>query len=308
MLVGTCVLATACGAADPSASSPGGIADASTTTAGTASPVATTSSSPTSAGAFLPDPHRAVPTEPGSLARKLVITTEALRQSVKRWTTSGPLYSGRAPRRVLLQALYQQRLYRAMGRDRQLGKRTLARLPGWLLGNARDNFSAGADLYSLARSSHRHRVRVLTQRPEAPGILLRYYRRAERRFGVSWTVLAAVNFIESKFGRVRSASSAGAQGPMQFIASTWAAYGMDGDVHDPHDAIMGAANYLHASGAPHYYRRALYRYNPALQYVDAVLRYARQMRRDPSDYLEYYNWQVFVITRSGDRQLTGPGS
>jgi soluble lytic murein transglycosylase-like protein len=95
---------------------------------------------------------------------------------------------------------------------------------------------------------------------------------------------------------------------MQFIPSTWAAYGMGGDVHDPHDAIMGAAHYLRASGAPPFYRRALYHYNPALPYVDAVLRYARQMRRSPTDYFEYYNWQVFVITPSGDRQLTGPGS
>jgi membrane-bound lytic murein transglycosylase B len=66
------------------------------------------------------------------------------------------------------------------------------------------------------------------------------------------------NYAESKFGRVVSASSAGAQGPMQFIPSTWAAYGLGGDVHDPHDAILGAANYVHASGAPGNYRVALF--------------------------------------------------
>jgi membrane-bound lytic murein transglycosylase B len=80
------------------------------------------------------------------------------------------------------------------------------------------------------------------------------------------------NYAESKFGRVVSASSAGAQGPMRFIASTWAAYGLGGDVHDPHDAILGAANYLHASGAPENDRVALYRYNPVPEYVDAVMR------------------------------------
>ncbi|MGH2579259.1 MAG: lytic transglycosylase domain-containing protein [Actinomycetota bacterium] len=115
------------------------------------------------------------------------------------------------------------------------------------------------------------------------------------------------NYTESKFGRVVSASSAGAQGPMQFIPSTWAAYGLGGDVHDPHDAILGAANYLHASGAPGNYRVALYHYNPVPEYVDAVMRYARQMTRDPRTFYAYYNWQVFVLTKHGDLRLTGPG-
>ena len=94
---------------------------------------------------------------------------------------------------------------------------------------------------------------------------------------------------------------------MQFIPSTWSAYGMGGDVHDPHDAILGAANYLHASGAPSDYRSAVFAYNPAGAYVDAVLLYARQMAHDPRRYYAYYNWQVFVFTKSGDQRLTGPG-
>ncbi len=115
------------------------------------------------------------------------------------------------------------------------------------------------------------------------------------------------NYTESKFGRVVSASSAGAQGPMQFIPSTWAAYGLGGDVHEPHDAILGAANYLHASGAPADYRVALYHYNPVPEYVDSVMRYARQMTRDPRTFYAYYNWQVFVLTKHGEVRLTGPG-
>ncbi len=71
---------------------------------------------------------------------------------------------------------------------------------------------------------------------------------------------------------------------MKFIPSTWAAYGLGGDVHDAHDAILGAANYLHASGAPRNYRVALYHYNSVPAYVDAVMRYARQMTR-PQDVL-----------------------
>jgi membrane-bound lytic murein transglycosylase B len=94
---------------------------------------------------------------------------------------------------------------------------------------------------------------------------------------------------------------------MQFIPSTWKAYGLGGDVHDPHDAIMGAANYLHASGAPGDDARALYAYNPSDAYVRAVMIYERRMMADPLAFYAYYNWQVFVATPTGDKRLTGPG-
>ncbi len=93
---------------------------------------------------------------------------------------------------------------------------------------------------------------------------------------------------------------------MQFIPSTWRAYGLGGDVHEPHDAILGAANYLHANGAPGDYGRALYRYNPSRLYVDAVLRYANWIRDDPRAYLVLYSRQVFVRTPHGLVRLTGP--
>ena len=116
-----------------------------------------------------------------------------------------------------------------------------------------------------------------------------------------------MNIVESGFGRLRNDSTAGAQGPMQFLPSTWRAYGMGGDVHDPHDAILGAANYLRASGAPRSYRRALYAYNPSGLYVSAVLRYARRMAASRRGYFNLYAWQVFVRTPSRDIRLTGPG-
>jgi len=146
-----------------------------------------------------------------------------------------------------------------------------------------------------------------TGRAEPPERLLAYYREAQRRFGVGWHVLAAINFVETGFNKIRSSSSAGAQGPMQFLPSTWRAYGLGGSVHDPHDAILGAANYLRANGAPRDYSRALYAYNPSGLYVDAVLAYARQIRRDLRAFHAFYNWQVFVRTPSGYRRLTGPG-
>jgi membrane-bound lytic murein transglycosylase B len=123
---------------------------------------------------------------------------------------------------------------------------------------------------------------------------------------VHWTVLASVNFVESSFGRVRSASEAGARGPMQFLPSTWRVYGMGGDIDDPRDAILAAANYLERSGARSDLARALYAYNHSIPYVRAIRRFAARMRADPRTYLTYYAWQVYVRTPSGARRLTGP--
>ena len=67
---------------------------------------------------------------------------------------------------------------------------------------------------------------------------------------------------------------------MQFMPSTWREYGLRGNIHDPHDAILGAANYLHAAGAPGDIGRALYAYNPSPYYVDAVLRLQRRPKSD----------------------------
>src|SRR5262249_10113281 len=64
------------------------------------------------------------------------------------------------------------------------------------------------------------------------------YDEAQRRFGVRWTVLAAVNLVETSMGRVIGLSTAGAQGPMQFMPGTWTRYGLGGDVWNPRDAIL----------------------------------------------------------------------
>ncbi len=82
---------------------------------------------------------------------------------------------------------------------------------------------------------------------------------------------------------------------------------MGGNVREPRDAILGAANYLHANGAPRDERNALFHYNPSSLYGDAVLAYAGRIRRDPRAFFAYYSWQVFVRTPSGVRRITGPG-
>jgi membrane-bound lytic murein transglycosylase B len=211
----------------------------------------------------------------------------------------------RPPARVTLEVLYEQRIERKLAARPRLARAVIARLPAEMASQVRDEVTAQRELQRLARPIPLSAVRVGRALP--PRLLLRYYRQAQRRFHVRWEVLAAVNFVESAFNKLRSKSTAGAQGPMQFLPSSWRTYGLGGDVHDPHDAILGAANYLHAAGAPANYRRALYAYNPSPLYVDAVLRYARQIERDRRAYFDYYSRQVFVRTPAGVRRVTGPG-
>jgi membrane-bound lytic murein transglycosylase B len=102
--------------------------------------------------------------------------------------------------------------------------------------------------------------------------------------------LAAIHHVETKFGRVKSKSVAGAKGPMQFIPSTWRIYGRGGNIQDPHDAILAASRLLRANGAPRSYGRALYAYNPSKLYVAAVSRFARVLQRDPYALYFLYCW------------------
>ncbi|MFB9677593.1 lytic transglycosylase domain-containing protein [Streptosporangium vulgare] len=274
----------------------------------TASPSAAESAGQSPAGRAapaLPDPDVAIPTDPARLARSLTTTTAELRRAIDDWRREGDPAKGQPPEPVVLLALHQQRIYRYLVLNPKVASRTYARLPKALAGQARDNVTAGRGLRSLVRPlSGAVKFRVQPAKPA--DFLLGHFRYAERKFGVDWEVLAAVMFVETKFGRVRSPSHTGAKGPMQFMPRTWAAYGMGGDIQDTRDSLLAAANYLRASGAPRDYRRALYAYNHSYAYVDAVLLHARQIKRDIRNYYAYYNWQVFVVTTRGDRRLTGP--
>jgi transglycosylase-like protein with SLT domain len=252
----------------------------------------------------LPSPEEPLPTDAAALAARLTQVGDELNGAIDTWRGQGNPAAGDAPDEVTLRALYVQRVYRLLAKRPRLASSTLRRVPTRLRRHAGESVRALRDLFRLTPPSHRRHFN--TGPAEPAGRLLGYYRSAQRRFGVAWNVLAAVNFVETTFNRIRSSSSAGAQGPMQFLASTWHSYGLGGDVHDPHDAVLGAANFLHRSGAPRSYRRALYAYNPSPLYVDAVLRYARRMSADPRAFFGYYGWQVFVRTPSGERRITGP--
>jgi membrane-bound lytic murein transglycosylase B len=242
---------------------------------------------------------------PAGMAARLTATTGALRRAIDRWSARDRASHREPPLDVTLHALYQQRMYRFLGRRDRFARATVRRLPRTAAAHARDVIAARRALTRLSPPSSTARVRVGPAAPAAH--LSRWYRQAQRRFGVRWQLLAAVNLVETAFGRMRNASVAGARGPMQFLPSTWRIYGLGGDIDDPRDAIMGAANYLRASGALADERRALYAYNHSWLYVEAVRRYARRMQVDARDYLAFYSWQVIVRMPAGDRRLTGPG-
>ena len=256
----------------------------------------------------LPAPKQPIPRDPERLAEVLTQNTTALRAAVVRWRSDGDPAKGTPPEEVTLRGLFHQRIHLLLGDKRRLARATIANLRGSVAAETRDIVGARRALTRLAKGPVRRRRKVKhrTGRALPAGELLRLYRRAQRRFGVSWRVLAAVNLVETGFNRLRSNSVSDARGPMQFIPSTWRAYGLGGDVHDPGDAILGAANYLRASGAPDNYRRALYSYNNSDLYVEAVLRYARRMRRNPDTFYVLYSWQVFVRKGSALRRITGP--
>ena len=249
----------------------------------------------------LPAADAVLPKSPAALAGALAATTLRLRDALSSWDATGAV-----PRDVTYLALHHQRLLRLMAKRRALGDGALARLPQAVRGEARDSVRALRHLDDIPRDL-KHLPRLRTAPPVPAAALRRHYGEGQRRFGVHWTILASVNFVESAFGRVRSASEAGARGPMQFLPSTWRRYGMGGDIDDPRDAILGAANYLRAAGARADLDGALFAYNHSTSYVRAIRRFAARMRADERAFLTYYSWQAFTRTPDGGaRRLTGP--
>ena len=196
-----------------------------------------------------------------------------------------------------------------MGHLEQLALGRLADYPDWkdtvlagLSERARSAVAGSAEAGRQLRTMSGH---VPTRLPDwkivAPAPiaeLMSFYKEAETTFGVPWQYLAAIHLVETRMGRIRGLSSAGAQGPMQFMPATWAQYGR-GDVNDAHDAIMGAARYLVAAGAPGNMPRALFAYNHSNAYVNALIAYADVMKADPAAYRGYWGWQVYYPTPDG---------
>lgn len=122
-----------------------------------------------------------------------------------------------------------------------------------------------------------------------PPFLLPIYQAAGMQYGVRWEVLAAINEIETDYGRNLNVSTAGAVGWMQFMPATWKQYGVDAnhdgrkDPFNPVDAIFAAARYLKAADAGTDVRRAIFAYNHADWYVDSVVMRAQLIGGLPAD-------------------------
>jgi hypothetical protein len=202
--------------------------------------------------------------------------------------------SGDLAKAGLLEQLATGALQREAPRARHA---TLALLAPRAAAAIRTDLAAGAALSRLTVPKARFPPWRIVQ-PPGSGTLLGYFQEAQSRFRVRWQYLAAIEFIETRFGRIRGPSSAGAQGPMQFLPPTWARYGR-GNIDNQRDAILAAARYLVANGAPGHMAAALYHYNHSTDYVAAVQDYARRMRKDPRAYDGYYNWQVLYARGRG---------
>jgi hypothetical protein len=124
-----------------------------------------------------------------------------------------------------------------------------------------------------------------------PPFLLPIFQAAGTAYGVPWQVLAAINEVETDYGRDLSVSSAGAEGWMQFLPSSWESYGVDAngdgfkDPYNPADAIFAAARYLRAAGAATDVRGAVFSYNHSQAYVESVMLRAKLLGGTPDQLL-----------------------
>ncbi len=195
----------------------------------------------------------------------------------------------------------QQAAYRALARHPDWDAIARPRIPPSLLYVYDRNVDARLQLDALVKSDLKDTVPAWRIDSPAPADeLLGYYRDAETATGVGWNYLAAINLVETRFGRVAGMSSAGAQGPMQFLPPTFAEYSEGGDILSPHDSIMAAGRYLAANGFADDPDHAIFRYNNSDLYVRAVNDYAALIAADPAVFAGYYRWDVYYLTTVGD--------
>ena len=195
----------------------------------------------------------------------------------------------------------QQMLYRVIARD-----------PAW----ARTTLDDAPPEYALTIERHlaaRQAIADISHGGDAPvnvpaweiidplpaAELLALYEAAEEATGIEWSYLAAVNLIETGFGRIDGLSTAGAQGPMQFLPTTWEEVS-DGDIDDPRDAIPAAARYLVRRGGPEDMQKALWGYNNSDAYVLAVTHYANLFRDDMASFSAVHSWEIHYSAAVGD--------
>jgi soluble lytic murein transglycosylase-like protein len=261
-----------------------------TTRAVTASTAATAAGTPLATRTLAAEPslprgaQPQLASDPAQLADDLVADERALHNG-------GPALDAAAHR--------EQAAYRAIGRHPEWDATIRPRIPADLVGVYDRNVDARRQLEAMANV--RDMLPAWHVDPPIPADeLMGDYHAAEAETGVGWTYLAAINLVETRFGSINGVSTAGAQGPMQFLPSTFAGYGQGGDIHSPRDSIMAAGRYLAASGFATDPDRAIFAYNHSNNYVRAVDQYASLIGADPAAFATFYRWDVYFATTAGD--------
>jgi hypothetical protein len=261
------------------------------TTTTTEAPSTTTTVPPTTTTTLFPPGTPVAAGDPAGVAAQLTAAETAIHTS-----TTGPDDLARAGH-------ITQVAYLALLNHPDWQAPALAAVPDPLKGVVQANLHAGTELRLLApRPKDKLPTNWAIAAPFPAPDLQAFYREAEAATGIPWQYLAAINLVETRMGRIHGLSSAGAQGPMQFIPETWARFGQ-GDINNPRDAILAAARYLKYNGAPQTMDSAIWNYNHSWHYVAAVTTYAEQMRADEAAFRGYYHWQVYYRTVAGDQLL-----
>jgi len=236
---------------------------------------------------LVPSPELIIPPKaPESIAAMLTRVERGLRDD------------DREPDRLRVLGWEQQIAYRELSNHDDWVPIALAALPDDVRPWVQRNLDASAALSRITPPEAQLPDWTVLAPPSAD-TMRAYYNEAEQASGIPWAYLAAIHFLETRMGRIHGNSSAGAQGPMQFIPSTWAAYGNGGDVNDNRDAILAAGRYLRAAGGPANMDKAIFAYNHDDGYVLAVKAYAANMLENPRAYDGYYQWQVYYRTVDG---------
>ena len=268
----------------------GSSTDTTDETIGESSSPSTTTLPPVPApnGRFYP----ALPSNPAELAAELVRVETALKDPTTREAELPDL------------GHTQQMIYRVLGRRPEMDVELFNALPPGLATDVADHLGARRafiDLVSDFEAPENVPAWNIVD-PEPVESLLAYYEEDEAATGIGWEYLAAINLVETGMGRIEGLSTAGARGPMQFIATTWDEVG-EGSVDDPHDSIQAAARYLVRRGGPDDMDAALWGYNNADEYVTAVSHYAALLRRDPLNLTGIYHWEIHFFASVGDLWL-----
>jgi hypothetical protein len=292
VVAGAVLVAGACGGSDDSSDDRSGDAPATTTTEAAPATGAPPTTTPPTAAPF--DPYALRPPAPAGDPASLAAQIAEAEATIRRPAVGTP--------DLAAAALAQQVAYRQLGDHPDWDAAVLAALPPELGPVAEIHAAARRDLRALTGEPSTEMPAWRLVAPAPADDLLAWYHEAEAEFGVPWTYLAAINLVETGMGRIRGASTAGAQGPMQFLPSTWAAYG-EGDINDPREAIRAAARLLVANGAPGDMDSAVFAYNHDTRYVGAVTRYAGLIGEHPNAYAGFHAWGVWYWTTAGDIYL-----